>query len=118
MQLCRSPVRAAHIKNAFLHSRTMCSQKINRSCAIAPIAMSLAAFLLVLVAVATGWGHDTKDEGAAAHVFQLLIALQIPFILAFLVTADWSRLTRVAAMLSVQVAALVLAFAPVAYFKL
>ena len=96
----------------------MYSQKINRISAIAPIVMSLAAFLVVLAAVTTGWGQDTKDEGASAHVFQLLIALQIPFILAFLVTADWSRLMRLIAVLSLQVAAIALAFAPVAYFKL
>jgi hypothetical protein len=118
MQICQSRERAARIRNALLRSRAMYSQKINRISAIAPMAMSFAAFLLVLAAVTTGWGQDPKDEGGAAHVFQLLIALQIPFILAFLVTADWSRLTRVAAVLSVQVAALVLAFAPVAYFKL
>jgi len=96
----------------------MYSQKINDIGAIAPIVMSLAAFLVVLMAVTTGWGQDTKDEGAAAHVFQLLIALQIPFILAFLVTADWSRLMRLITVLSLQVAAIALAFAPVAYFKL
>ena len=45
----------------------MYSQKINRISAIAPIVMSLAAFLVVLAAVTTGWGQDTKDEGASAH---------------------------------------------------
>jgi hypothetical protein len=80
--------------------------------------MSLAAFLLVMVAVATGWGLDTKDEGATAHIFHLLIVLQIPFILAFLVTADWSRFVRVAAVLCIQIVALALAFAPVHYFNL
>jgi hypothetical protein len=94
------------------------SQKINGISALVPIVMSLAAFIVVLAAVTTGWGQETKDEGAAAHVFQLLIALQIPFILAFLVTADWSRLMRQIAVLSLQVAAIALAFAPVAYFKL
>ena len=84
----------------------MYSQKINDIGAIAPIVMSLAAFLVVLMAVTTGWGQDTKDEGAAAHVFQLLIALQM------------SRLMRLIAVLSLQVAAIALPFAPVAYFKL
>jgi hypothetical protein len=94
------------------------SQKINGIGAIAPIVMSLAAFLVVLAAVTTGWGQDTKDEGAAAHVFQLLIALQIPFILTFFLTSDWSRRVRLIAVLGLQVAAIALAFAPVAYFKL
>src|SRR5580700_4838952 len=66
-------------------------QKINRISAIAPLVMSLSAFILVLVAVATGWGKGAEDEGSAAHIFQLLIGLQMPFILAFLVTADCRR---------------------------
>ena len=91
---------------------------INRVSAIAPFIMSLAAFLLVLIAVATGWDTGAKEEGAAAHIFHLLIALQIPFILAFLVTADWKRFLRVVGILSLQAAAVALAFAPVHFFKL
>ena len=91
---------------------------INRVSAIAPCVMSLAAFLLALVAVAIGWDKGAKDEGAAAHIFHLLIALQIPFILAFLVTADWKRFLRVVGILSLQAAAVALAFAPVHFFKL
>lgn len=82
------------------------------------MAMSFAAFLLVLLAATAGWGQNAKDEGAAAHIFQLLVVVQLPFILAFLTTADWSRFTRIAAVLSMQAIALVLAFAPVAYFNL
>ena len=51
---------------------------INRISAITPFVLSLSAFLLVLVAVATGWDKDAKDEGSAAHIFHLLIAVQIP----------------------------------------
>jgi hypothetical protein len=96
----------------------MSRQKINRISAIAPFVMSLSAFILVLVAVATGWDKGIKDEGSAAHIFHLLIALQIPFILAFLVTADWKRFMRVAGLVSLQAAAVALAFGPVAFFKL
>jgi hypothetical protein len=93
-------------------------QKIHRVSAIAPFVMSLSAFILVLVAVAAGWDKGMKDEGSAAHIFHLLIALQLPFILAFLVTADWKRFTRVAGVVTLQVAAIALAFGPVAVFKL
>jgi hypothetical protein len=86
-------------------------QKINRISAIAPFVISLSAFILVLVAVATGWGKGAEDEGSAAHIFQLLIGLQMPFILAFLVTADWKRLMRVAGVVSLQAAAVALALA-------
>jgi hypothetical protein len=93
-------------------------KKINRINAIVPCVMSLSAFVLVLVAVATGWDNGLKDEGSAAHIFHLLIALQIPFALAFLVTADWKRFMRVAGIVSLQAASVVLAFSPVAFFKL
>jgi hypothetical protein len=93
-------------------------REINRISAIAPPVMSLLAFILVLVAVATGWDTGMTDEGSAAHIFQLLIALQLPFIVAFLVTADWKRFMRVAATVSFHVAAIAFAFGPVAFFKL
>jgi uncharacterized membrane protein len=96
----------------------MLRKKINRISAIAPLVMSALAFILVLIAVASGWDAGRTDEGSAAHIFHLLIALQLPFVVAFLLTADWKRVMRVAATLSFQVAAIALAFGPVAYFKL
>jgi hypothetical protein len=93
-------------------------QSINRISAIAPIVMSIAAFLLVIFAVATGWERNLRDEGAAAHIFQLLIVLQGPFILAYLATADRARWPRAARSIALQVMAIVLAFAPVAIFRL
>jgi hypothetical protein len=93
-------------------------EAINRVCAIAPIVMSVLALLLLLFAFATGWGQGHGDEGAAAHLWQLLIGGQAPFVLAFLATADWDRWQRVAGPFALQVGALVLALAPVAYFKL
>ena len=96
----------------------MTRQQLNRLSGVTPIVMSLLAFAIVAAAVATGFEKGEKDEGAAAHVFQLLIVAQAPFILAFLATAEWDRLVRVARWLALQVAALVLAFAPVAYFRL
>ena len=96
----------------------MLRKKINRISAIAPLVMSALAFILVLIAVATGWDAGRTDEGSAAHIFHLLIALQLPFVVAFLLTADWKRVMRVAATLSFQVTAIALAFGTVAYFKL
>jgi hypothetical protein len=93
-------------------------QTINRLSALLPIALSLLALLVVGAAIATGWDRGLKDEGAVAHIFQLLIAAQAPLIVLFLATADWRRITRVAAWLAAQAAALGLAFAPVAAFNL
>jgi len=94
------------------------SETINRVCAIVPIVMSVLAILLLAFAFATGWGQGHGDEGAAAHLWQLLIGGQAPFVLGFLATADWDRWRRVAGPFALQVGALVLALAPVAYFRL
>jgi hypothetical protein len=96
----------------------MSRQKINRISAIAPVVMSVLAFAIVLLAVSTGWGMVPGDEGAAAHIFQILIVLQMPLILAFLATADWRKWRWVTGRMVLQAAAIVLAFSPVAYFKL
>ena len=48
--------------------------------AILPIVMSLGALSVVLIAIATGGAKPQPDEGAAAHIWQLLIAGQLPFL--------------------------------------
>lgn len=96
----------------------MSRQTINRLSALSPIVMSLLAVLLLGVALVTGWDRGLKDEGAVAHIFQLLIVAQAPLVLLFLATADWRRRARVAAWLAAQALALGLAFAPVAALKL
>ncbi len=91
---------------------------LNRLSARLPLVMSLLAFGLVLFALVTGWETHQRDEGAAAHVFQFLIAAQAPIILVFLATADWRRGLPAARILALQGAALALALAPVAIFRL
>jgi hypothetical protein len=49
-------------------------------CRFAPLAMSLAALALVLGHAAVYGRVHEVDEGAAAHVFQLLMALQLPLL--------------------------------------
>lgn len=92
-------------------------QAINRVCAIAPVVMSLIALLMVLIVVTTGWERHLKDEGAAAHIFQLMIVLQGPFVLAFLATATWNRTVTIALPLAFQVLAIGLAFGALAFFN-
>ena len=96
----------------------MTRQNINRIGAIVPVMLSVAALLLATMAGVAGWEKGAADEGALAHIFQLLIAAQVPFVLAFLATADWSRILPAARPLAVQAVAVALAFGPVAYFKL
>ena len=45
-----------------------------------PLALSLVALAMVLVHFAIFGIVDEIDEGSAAHIFQLLIVAQIPFI--------------------------------------
>ena len=93
-------------------------ERINRVGAVVPIAMSVLALATVVAVVATGWERHLKDEGAAAHIFQLLIAGQVPFIVGFLATANWRRVMQVVRPMAVQVTALALALGSVAFFRL
>ena len=84
-----------------------------------PVALSAAAIADLVLALTTGWGQGLHgDEGAAAHLWQLFVGLQVPLILAFLVTADWRRPLGVMALLGLQVLGLVLSMAPVALLHL
>lgn len=60
---------------------------IRRLCAMVPVGFSLLAIAIVLGHAAIyGTAHEA-DEAAAAHIFQLLMAAQIPFIATFLFTS-------------------------------
>src|SRR5262249_32360710 len=50
--------------------------------ALAPIAMSTLALVILVVALAAGAAHE-PDEGTGAHLFQLLIAGQAPIVAYF-----------------------------------
>ena len=51
--------------------------------AFLPVAMSLGALATVLSYLALHGAGPQPDEGAAAHIWQLLMAGQVPFILFF-----------------------------------
>ena len=86
--------------------------------AFLPLALSLCALTLVLVATQVfGAGHE-PDEGTPAHLFQLLMVSQAPIILFFAVKwlpQDTRQASRVFAL---QVVAAVAAFAPVYFMHL
>ena len=53
---------------------------LRRPSAWLPVAMSLAGIALVLLHLARyGITHDT-DEGTSAHLFQMLMVLQVPIV--------------------------------------
>lgn len=85
--------------------------------ALAPIAMSVATLALALGHAAFFGTMREADEGAAAHVWQLLIAGQIPLMLVFAI--KWlPRAPRFAVfVLTLQAVALLAAIAPVYFFN-
>ena len=96
----------------------MDQQRINRVTGAAPIAMSIAAYLLVLAVVATHWEAGRSDEGAGAHLFWLLVAGQAPIVLIYLASADWKRPLAICRTLLFQALALMIAFGAVYLAKL
>jgi hypothetical protein len=96
----------------------MTRDRINRISGGVAVVMSLLALAIVLGVVTTGWERHLKDEGIAAHLFQLLIAGQIPFLAAFLATIDRAHLKRVMRLGVLEAGSLALAFGCVAYFRL
>ena len=86
--------------------------------AFLPVAMSLAALLLVLVSVALFGAAREADEGTAAHLWQLLVAGQLP-VAAFFAISWLPRAPRSALpVLAVQGLALLAALAPVYFLHL
>ncbi len=93
----------------------MSESLIKKPSAYVPIAMSLAALAIVVGHYAVkGMDHD-PDEGTPAHLFQLLMVLQLPFIAAFIVRWVPDDTRRGLVVLAAQGAAIIAAFASV-YF--
>jgi hypothetical protein len=88
---------------------------IRQPSAIIPIAMSLAALATVVYHIARFGIAPQPDEGAAAHMWQLLMAGQIPVVVFYAI--KW--LPRVPGtalpVLALQVVAALSALAPVYY---
>jgi hypothetical protein len=91
---------------------------LKRPDAFLPIAMSLAVLTLVLVAVFAFGAGPEPDEGTAAHVFQLLIAGQLPIVLFFAATVLPRAPRSASIVLTLQAAAGLAALAPVFAFGL
>ncbi len=86
--------------------------------AFLPLAMSFAALATVLVHVAMFGVARQADEGTAAHVWQILMAAQIP-IVAFFAIKWLPRTPRQALLvLALQGGAALAALAPVFFLNL
>ena len=81
--------------------------------AFLPVAMSLAALAIVLGHAAKyGIVHEA-DEGAAAHIFQILMAAQVPVVAFFAIKWLPQAPGRALRVLALQAAAGIAAFAAV-----
>ena len=83
-----------------------------------PILMSLAALTIVLVHITRFGTAREADEGTSAHLWQILMAGQLPIIAWFAI--KWLPQTpkRALAVLALQVTAGLAAVAPVFYLGL
>ncbi len=91
---------------------------LRRPSALIPLAMSVAALVLVLGHTAIYGVTREADEGTAAHLWQLLMAGQVPFIAYFAISWLPRDPKRALAVLGLQLAAGVAAAAPVFLLRL
>ena len=91
---------------------------IRQPSAFAPLAMSLLALTLVLSHIAIFGAAREADEGTTAHLWQILMAGQLP-ILAFFAIKWLPRAPRqTLCVLGLQAGAVLASMAPVFYFNL
>ncbi|MBZ5499628.1 MAG: hypothetical protein LAP85_24785 [Acidobacteriia bacterium] len=94
------------------------SKMIRQPSAFLPAAMSFVALAMVLGHIVMFGVVREADEGAAAHIFQLLMVGEVP-IVAFFAIKWLPRFPRQALqILAVQAGAALAALAPVFYFNL
>lgn len=91
---------------------------LRRPAAFVPLVMSLAAFAVVIVAVTVFGAGPEPDEGTAAHVFQLLLAAQLPVVVYFAATTLPYEPRAALIVLTAQALAGVVALVPVFAFGL
>ena len=89
---------------------------IERPSAWIPIVMSLLALTVCLMHIVFAGTAPQPDEGAAAHLWQLLMAGQMPIVAYHAV--KWLRRSPVPGLkiVAIQVVAILAAIAPVWYF--
>ncbi len=91
---------------------------LKKPTAFIPLAMSLAGLILVLGHVAMFGPAQEADEGAAAHIWQLLMAGQLPLI-AYFAFAWCRRAPRQGLeVMALQVVAALASLAPVFFWNL
>ena len=100
-----------------MSTETSLAASLKRPSAFLPIVMSLAALATIGVHLAVAGPAPQADEGTAAHLWQLLMAAQLPFVGFFLIR--WVPIEPRSALpvLAVQISAVLAALAPVWFLK-
>jgi hypothetical protein len=83
-----------------------------------PLGMSAGAFLTVLIHLSSVGTHPPADEGTAAHLFQILLAGQAPFVAFFALKWLPRKPSEAMLVIAIQAAAALVALAPVVLFDL
>ena len=124
IDLIRGAVNA-HLHPEWLHSSLQSAggtpmnvPTLRRPSAFIPLGMSGAALAVVLVHRALAGTAPQADEGAAAHIWQLLMAGQVPVIARFATRSLPRAPRRGALILLLQFLACLAAVAPVFFMKL
>ena len=81
--------------------------------AFLPVAMSLAALATVLIFIALHGTAPQADEGAAAHIWQLLMAAQAPIVVFFAIKWVPESPRQAVPILALQIVVALAAIAPV-----
>src|SRR3984893_19163877 len=91
---------------------------IRQPSAFLPVAMSLVALALVLGHIAIFGVVHEADEGAVAHIWQILMAAQVPIIAFFAIKYVPQKPKQGLLILALQIVAALTACAPVFFLKL
>jgi hypothetical protein len=90
---------------------------LKRPSAFLPVAMSLLALAVIGIRIAVMGTALEPDEGAAAHLWQLLMAGQLPIITWFAATSLWRTPREALPVLALQILVGLTAAAPVFVLK-
>jgi glucose-6-phosphate-specific signal transduction histidine kinase len=84
---------------------------VNRISFIFPLVLSVLAFALVMANISAGV-RPSADENMSAHIFQLLIVAEVPFIAVFL-ASSYRRTHQWGTLFAVQIVCIGMACSPV-----
>ena len=91
---------------------------MKRPSAFLPVLMSLAALAIVIIHIVRFGTAREADEGTSAHLWQILMAGQLPIIAFFAIKWLPPNPKPAVGVLALQLAAALAAAAPVFYFGL